>query len=131
MFSQQYRATLSLSVLGGATTMTNHSDRTTGARWNGRYLARHHWDGATSLRESIIKAVATATGMEAETVAAHYGAEHSQTVERLFGDPVADESRSYGLVRFVLYGSLVTVHSDGRLIVEFEDNEATQQSLAT
>lgn len=109
--------------------MTNHNDRTTGVHGNERYFTHHHWDGDASLRESIIGAVATVTGADTETIAAHYGIEHSRIVERLFGDSSTDDPRSYGLIRFLLYGSIVTVHSDGRLTVAVEDDDAAQQPI--
>jgi hypothetical protein len=49
--------------------------------------------------------------------------------QQLFGGSFAGDPRSHGLVRFLLSGAIVTVHSDGRLTVEPEDGDATQQSV--
>lgn len=108
--------------------MSNHQAETTETRWNGRYLARHYWKEAGSLRESIVEAVATATDTDVTAVAADYGEDHSRTVERLFGGVTDEDPQSYGVVRFTLAGSVVTVHSDGRLVVESADGAATRRS---
>ena len=108
--------------------MSNHEAKTTETQWNGRHLARHYWNEAGSLRESIVEAVATATGTDATAVAADYGEDHSRTVERLFGGATDEEPQSYGVVRFTLAGSIVTVHSDGRLVVESADGGSAGRS---
>lgn len=107
--------------------MSNHEAKAIETRWNGQYIGRHYWDEAGSLRESIVEAVATATGTNTTAVAADYGEDHSRTVERLFGGTTDEEPRSYGVIRFTLAGSTVTVHSDGRLVVESTDGAATRR----
>ena len=108
--------------------MSNHEAHVTGTQRNERYFAQHDWTEAGSLRESIVGAVAAATGTDATVVAADYREDHSRSVERLFGGATNDEPRSYGVVRFTLAGSVVTVHSDGRLVVESTDGPATRRS---
>lgn len=108
--------------------MSNHEAKATETRWNEQYIGRHYWNEAGSLRESIVEAVATATGTDATAVATDYGEDHSRTVERLFGGATDEDPQSYGVVRFTLAGSVVTVHSDGRLVVESADGAATRRS---
>lgn len=108
--------------------MSNHQAHVTGTQRNERYFAQHDWQDVGSLRESIVGAVAAATNTDATVVAADYGEDHSRSVERLFGGATDDEPRSYGVVRFTLAGSVVTVHSDGRLVVETADEAATRRA---
>lgn len=108
--------------------MSTHEAHVTGTQRTERYFAQHDWTDAGSLRESIVGAVAAATNTDATAVAADYGEDHSRTVERLFGGATNDGPQSYGVVRFTLAGSVVTVHSDGRLVVESADETATRRS---
>jgi len=79
---------------------------------------RYHatWNDTTALYDTIVETVATATNTARSTVEAQYDPAHARSLRDLFDakHPVP----ATGVVKFVVAACTVTVHSDGRLVVE-------------
>jgi hypothetical protein len=81
------------------------------------------WNDPTTLYETVVEAVASVTGRARSTIGAEYDHAHARTLRDLF-DPDAETRPSTGVVKFVVASCTVSVHSDGRFVVEPPDSIA-------
>jgi hypothetical protein len=91
------------------------------APWHGRYLAR--WGDETPLYEAVTDAVSTVTGDSRATVVSRYDRGHASALSRLFGGVDGPPTPSTGVVKFLVLNCVVSVHSDGRLLVSLVDSK--------
>ncbi|WP_323676270.1 HalOD1 output domain-containing protein [Halorubellus sp. PRR65] len=83
---------------------------------------RYHttWDDTTSLHDSVAETVATATDSARSVVEDEYDRAHARSIRDLF-DAETTAVPSTGVVKFVVAACTVSVHSDGRLVVDPPD----------
>jgi len=91
------------------------------APWHGRYLA--HWGNETPLYDAVTDAVSTVTGDTRSAVASRYDQAHAFALSQLFGEEDGASPPSTGVVKFIVSECVVSVHSDGRLLVNPTDRE--------
>lgn len=84
-------------------------------------IYRTTWNKTTSLHDVIVEGVVTATGRARSIIEDRYDRAHARSLRDLFD---ADDTSvpSTGVVKFVVAACTVSVHSDGRLIVEPPDS---------
>lgn len=85
------------------------------ATWHGRYLDR--WGDEAPLYEAVTDAVSTVTGDAPSEIASEYDQAHALALSQLFGDADNVSTPSTGVAKFVLSECIVSVHSDGRLLL--------------
>ena len=79
-----------------------------------------NWSDINSLYETIIEAVATRADTARSTIRMEYDPAHAHSLRELFDGETTD-TPSTGVIKFVVAACTVSVHSDGRLIVEPPD----------
>ena len=99
------------------------------ALWHDRYLAR--WGDETPLYEAVTDAVSTVTGDSRSAVASRYDRGHASALSRLFGGVDEPPTRSTGVVQFLISNCVVSVHSDGRLLVTLTDTTNSMSDTTT
>lgn len=104
--------------------MTNKSQPTneSTAPCHDRYQAR--WGNETPLYETVTNAVSAVTGDARSVVASRYDRAHAFALSQLFGGVDEASTASTGVVKFMLSGCLVSVHSDGQLSVSLAERNA-------
>jgi hypothetical protein len=81
---------------------------------------RTTWNDTNDLYAAIVETVGTATDLASSTIVEQYDRAHARALRDLF-DGDGGSVTATGVVKFVVGTCTVSVHSDGRLVVEPPD----------